>query len=380
MIKQEFRGASGILLPGAITIPKGEEIAISQDWLIFPEAIIGEGKVWTIDGLLEPCIKPDNEVWVDSNIENPFMEPIIYKGKNEYGWYVGEIPEDTTNELDYIDWINIKNIVVSKTIPTEELLTPKLPYEYYYKIGLGIVSESCTYSVLEFTTPVYKIPYTQVDLGLPSGLKWADRNVGAETPQDNGLYFSWGNVDGHAVDENGNTTDGYSFDSDTYETPLGGQYTGSTLDTEHDAATVNMGSEWRMPTNAETLELVQNTKHYYIGEDGSIVAGPFDYETSSSDKGLDGSKLRSICFVKKDATFNYNDRSNFIEFPFAGYCSGSLLGFEGLYGYVWSSSVYVGNVEYAHVLFFNSFGYLYGGDRGSSNCYAGQSVRGVRNN
>lgn len=33
------------------------------------------------------------------------------------------------------------------------------------------------------------ISYNMVDLGLPSGLKWADRNVGAETPEDSGLYF-----------------------------------------------------------------------------------------------------------------------------------------------------------------------------------------------
>ena len=378
MILQELYGNAGLLLPNAIYIPKGEEIAISQDWLIFPEAITGDGKVWTIDGLLEHCIKPDNEVWVDSNIENPFMEPIIYKGKNEYGWQVGEIPEDTTNELDYIDWINIKNIVVSKTIPTEELLTPKLPYEYYYKIGLGIVSESCTYSVLEFTTPVYKIPYTQVDLGLPSGILWADKNVGAETPQNNGLYFSWGNVDGHAVDENGNVVDGYSFDETTYASTPGGQYTGSTLDVEHDAATVNMGSDWRMPTSAETLELVQNTVHYYIGEDGSIVAGPFNHETDMEDKGLDGSKLRSICFVKKGEAFDYDNRSNFIEFPFEGNCYGSLLNNEGLIGYVWSSPVEVGYVEYARVLYFDSDGSLDGNS--SVIRYDGISIRGVKNN
>lgn len=368
MIKQEFRGASGILLPGAITIPKGEEMAISQDWLIFPEAIIGEGKVWTIDGLLEPCIKPDNEVWVDSNVENPFMEPIIYKGKNKYGWQVGEIPEEVTNELDYIDWINIKNIVVSKTIPTEELLTPKLPYGYYYKIGLGIVSERCTYSVLEFTTPVYEIPYTQIDLGLPSGILWADKNVGAETPQNNGLYFSWGNVDGHAVDENDNVTDGYSFDSDTYATTSGGQYTGNTLDAEHDAATVNMGSEWRMPTADETNELVENTDKYYIDLSGNTVAK----------SELTGFKLRSICFVKKGEEFDYNNRSNFIEFPFAGVCKDSLFVGECLYSSVWSSSVNESDVERAHVLDFDNDGYLYGDydyDR-----YFGKSVRGVKNN
>ena len=217
--------------------------------------------------------------------------------------------------------------------------------------------------------------YKAIDLNLPSGTIWADRNIGAETPQDNGLYFSWGNIDGHTVDENSNVIDGYSFDKNAYATTLGGQYKGSTLDTEHDAATVNMGSEWRMPTMTETRELVQNTDHYYIGEDGSIVAGPFDHTTNYSDKGLDGSKLRSICFVKKGEDFNYNNRTNFIELPFAGYCFGSLLVYDGLYGYVWSSSVDEGLVENARSLYFDSDGYLYGDDNYYR--YYGHSVRGV---
>lgn len=87
--------------------------------------------------------------------------------------------------------------------------------------------------------------YQMVDLGL--SVKWADRNVGAETPQDNGLYFSWGNVEGHSVDENGNVVD-YSFDETTYASSTGGQFTGSELDAEHDAATVNMGEGWRIST------------------------------------------------------------------------------------------------------------------------------------
>jgi hypothetical protein len=209
-------------------------------------------------------------------------------------------------------------------------------------------------------------PYKMVDLGLPSGLKWADRNVGADTPQDNGLYFSWGNVDGHAV-ENGNVADGYSFDRDTYATTSGGQYTGSTLDAEHDAATANMGDGWRMPTKAETLELVQNTDHYYIDLSGKTVAKS---ELSSS------KKLCSICFVKKGEDFDYDNRSNFIEFPFAGDCGGSLLGGEGLRGDVWSSSVGEGNVEDARYLLFSSGGLLNGGNYGLR--YYGQSVRGVR--
>lgn len=219
-------------------------------------------------------------------------------------------------------------------------------------------------------------PPQMIDLGLPSGLKWADRNVGAETPQDNGLYFDWGNVDGHAVDENGNVTDGYLFDKNTYPTTSGGQYIGSILDDEHDAVTVNIGGNWRMPTKVEILELVENTDHYYIDEDSSIVAGPFNYETSKYDKGLDGSKLRSICFVKKDAIFDYNNRSNFIEFPFAGYCNKSLLGGEGVFGYVWSSSISEYNAtKYAHQLSFDSYGFLYGGNY--TDRYNAKPVRGV---
>jgi uncharacterized protein (TIGR02145 family) len=139
-----------------------------------------------------------------------------------------------------------------------------------------------------------------------------------------------------------------------------------------------MGSDWRMPTSAETNELVENTDHYYIGEDGTIVAGPFNYVTDVEDKGLDGSKLRSICFVKKGEEFNYNDRSNFIEIPFAGNCYDRLFDSEGLSGYVWSSSVsYDGNgIEYTRCLYFDSFGSL--SDDSYYNHYFGQSVRGVR--
>jgi hypothetical protein len=239
----------------------------------------------------------------------------------------------------------------------------------WFKAGVVDITDDAIRAL--FTASTYKM----VDLGLPSGLKWADRNVGASSPEDAGLYFSWGNVDGHAVDENGNVIDGYLFDPDTYSTTLGGQFTGSTLDTEHDAATANMGDGWRMPTSAETVELVQNTVHYYIGEDGSIVAGPFDYETDSSDKGLDGSNLRSICFVKKGEEFDYDVRGNFIELPFAGNCFGSLVGSEGLYGYVWSSSVNESNVKNARNLNFYSYGSLYGDN--SNYRYYGQSVRGV---
>ena len=250
---------------------------------------------------------------------------------------------------------------------TEKIQPENWPYVAYS------TEEGVVYTVIpEEPTSAYQM----IDLGLPSGLKWADRNIGAETPQDSGLYFDWGNIDGHTVDENGNVIDGYSFDRDTYATTLGGQYTGNELDAERDAATVNMGSDWRMPTKDEMVELIQNTDHYYIGENGNVVAGPFTHETSSSNKGLNGSKLYSICFVKKSEAFEYDNRTNFIEFPFAGYCNDSLLCYKGVNVSVWSSSLGFGSVDTAYSFGFSSYGYL--NSDISTYRYGGFSVRGVR--
>ena len=332
---------------------------------------------------------------------------------------LGYTSGDTTLVSPQVSLIGADEIVYSKEIPHES----RIKFAKDEATGkLYFIVDGVYYDVTELVKksriPVPSEGYKGVDLGLI----WADRNVGAENPWDYGAYFSWGNVEGVVsngtkkiseddliriilIEEDGVPTDEitqemidntklelgenlkeilsgywliseYSFDQDTYANTLGGQYTGSTLDAEHDAATVNMGNEWRMPTSAEILDLVKNTKHYYIGLNGEIVAGPFDYTTNSSDKGLDGSNLRSICFVKQDATFNYNDRSNFIEFPFAGYCNGSLLGLNGLYGFVWSSSVYEGGTENARYLDFISDGYLDGVYNNYR--YNGLSVRGVR--
>jgi uncharacterized protein (TIGR02145 family) len=138
------------------------------------------------------------------------------------------------------------------------------------------------------------------------------------------------------------------------------------LEAIDDAATVNMGSDWRMPTNVETKELLENTDYYYIGKDGSIV------DTSLLDSSIE---LRSICFVKKGEAFNYDDRSNFIEFPFAGRCQGSFLQNNGVMGYIWSSSFY--STDLANNLFFENNGALYASIGSGIFRSNGYSVRGV---
>lgn len=329
----------------------------------------------------------------------------------------------------------------------EKVKPENKPYVAYSK------TEGVVYSIISKIVGVYydaltlkntKIPvitYGEVDLGLPSCIKWADRNVGAENPWDNGAYFSWGSTSGvsiigiekwleddlmriYLIEQEGVPADtvtqemidmvksqfgeniktiiedylkryglisGTTFEGETTpyysgvddnNNPLFSKYNEddglTVLEAIDDAATSNMGSDWRMPTSAEIIELVENTDHYYIGEDGSIVAGPFNYETNTSDKGLDGSKLRSICFVKKGENFDYDNRTNFIEFPFADNCFGTLLSANGQHGRVWSSSVYNNDGEYrAYELSFATDGHLYYDDDDSSRFY-GLPVRGVQ--
>ena len=54
-------------------------------------------------------------------------------------------------------------------------------------------------------------PDDYVDLGLPSGLLWGTKNIGATTPTGWGWYFSWGNLDGHPEGS------GYNFSQDVYD-------------------------------------------------------------------------------------------------------------------------------------------------------------------
>ena len=143
-----------------------------------------------------------------------------------------------------------------------------------------------------------------VDLGLPSGLLWATCNVGASEPWENGLYFSWGNVDGHKKDS------GYDFSETKYETTPGASLIDNILlDVEYDAARANFGGSWRMPTAAEFYELCDNCTRTWVTQNG-----------------VNGRMLTS------------NINGNSVFFPAAGYCDEAILSNEGEYGDYWSSS------------------------------------------
>ncbi len=89
-----------------------------------------------------------------------------------------------------------------------------------------------------------------VDLGL--SVYWSSCNVGAELPEEYGEYYAWGETKPKNKYDKDNYAY-YDFNSAQY-IDIGANISG----TEYDAATVNLGSDWRMPTNEELQELRDN--------------------------------------------------------------------------------------------------------------------------
>ena len=93
-----------------------------------------------------------------------------------------------------------------------------------------------------------------VDLGLPSGLKWAKCNLGATKPEEFGNYYAWGETEPKA-DYSWAT---YKFGLENALSKYNDTDNKTTLDAEDDAAAVKLGAPWRMPTKEECKELLNN--------------------------------------------------------------------------------------------------------------------------
>ena len=190
-----------------------------------------------------------------------------------------------------------------------------------------------------------------VDLGLPSGIKWATCNVGANSPEDYGDYFAWGETEPKDYYDDWST---YKYCNGSYDTmtkyctdsDYGTVDNKRTLDLEDDAANANWGGDWRMPTKAEQDEL-RNTDNC-----------TWEWTTQN---GVNGYKVISV------------RNGNSIFLPAAGYRLNGNLNNAGNYGYYWSSSLRTNKSIYAYVLVIHSrlvnLGDIYR--------YYGQSVRPV---
>ena len=180
---------------------------------------------------------------------------------------------------------------------------------------LNMNYDGTNFNVTSIESQVAAAPDGAVDLALPSGILWADKNIGATTPYEDGLYFSWGNITGHTGD------DGYDFGTSNdgpYASTDGAALTGNIpTNGTYDAARHNMGAPWRMPTVGEFQELNNNCDSEWTDEDG--VAG---------------------------RRFTSRINGNSIFFPASGDRHGTSLSNRGTDGYYWSSSLYSQTIGY----------------------------------
>ena len=161
--------------------------------------------------------------------------------------------------------------------------------------------------------------YEYVDLGL--SVKWATVNIGATLPADYGNYYAWGETE---------TKDEYTEDNSvTYGDSSIEDFAGNT---SYDAATANWGSSWRMPTEAECQELVEDCTW-----------------TWSTQNNSDGEDINGYLVE--------GTNGNFIFLPAAGYCLGSSPDYDGARGYYWSSSPEASIYAY-HLYFYNGNHYV----------------------
>lgn len=245
-------------------------------------------------------------------------------------------------------WIDGKKVGTTPMFLSEcligkhEILLKKSGYKD--KKHILLVSESQTSAVSESLEKGMSLG--AVDLGLPSGTLWADRNVGADSPEDYGDYFAWGE-----------TSPKETYDKSTYKWCKGSSDTmtkyctkssygtvdnKTVLDLEDDAAYVNMGMEWRMPTFDERKELSSQCTWTWTTQNGTKgykVTGP-------------------------------NGKSIFL--PAAGYRYDSYLFSAGSGGHYWSASLYASNPSAWYLEFKSSGYYTYYEDR-----YYGLTVRAV---
>lgn len=196
-----------------------------------------------------------------------------------------------------------------------------------------------------------------VDLGLPSGTLWATCNVGANSPEDYGDYFAWGET--YPKDDYDWGTYQYCCDS-SFNTLTKYCYMASygcngftddltTLLPEDDAATVQWGPGWRMPTTEQWQELVHNTTI-----------------TSTTQNGENG------------RLFTANGNSLFL--PAAGYRWHDELDYAGSLGNYCSSSLGTVTPSNAMEFHFDSGGCFCGNNGNRSGGRSVRAVRSVRQN
>ena len=314
-----------------------------------------------------------DEVTYAKNTDKKVL-PVLLPGAKLKGWFLFKF-----GRVDYIEYDNaihfdklVKNLATwtgKKEQPVQPKPEPKKVQEKRFeaKKEEGRIGEDDNLLELLKKIPTNKIQelikqrlanslsktdspalngHEAVDLGLPSGLKWASCNVGATKPEEYGGYYAWGETE----EKSDYSWRKYKYCKGTNDTMTkyctssryGTVDNKTTLEPCDDVATVKWGGAWRMPTIEEQNELRNSctwTCATLNGVKGYRVTGP---------------------------------NGNSIFLPAAGYRGGQEVYCRGSYGGYWSSSLNSGLSSRAYNLVFGSGYYYWNYSR-----YYGRTVRPV---
>ncbi len=220
------------------------------------------------------------EVIFDGNSE------VIYRG---VCWSIEQNP--TTEDDKTIDGDGI-GIYTSILSDLSQNTTYYIRAYAVNEVGTSYGEEIC-FTTLSTTGTVNG--HDWVDLGLPSGVKWATCNVGATSPEEYGDYYAWGETETKNSYDWGNCSTMNVTMDDIAGNP------------QYDVARKKWGDSWRMPT-FEELEELQNNCTWEL----------------TTENGINGYKVTG-------------PNGNNIFVPAAGYRYGTTLNFDGYYGGYWSS-------------------------------------------
>ena len=246
--------------------------------------------------------------------------------------------------------VNFASILLRSSIWSSSLT----PSNYCYAYGLGGIGfnidcldyELCdglsvraVSNDIQSSKPINPIA-DAIDLGLPSGTKWASWNIGASSPEEYGGYYAWGETEEKEYYDWSTYIhcDGSSENCHNIGDDIAG--------TKYDVAHVKWGFLWRMPSSEQIEELFMNCKSSFTtqnGVNGQLLTGP-------------------------------NGATIFLPAAGGRWLGG--LNYAGSLGYYWSSTRKPNSVSNAYDLSFQSGDWGWGADSGYRS--SGFSVRAVR--
>lgn len=276
-----------------------------------------------------------------------------YQADENWALYFGQIVDDLVPEecprgdVNYDGEVNIADVNALRDIILQDSgYTPAADVNGDGEVNIADINAVIDL-ILGSSTPSQP-EHEWVDLGLPSGTLWATMNVGANSPEEYGDYFAWGETQPKAIYNESTYRWGCGYFSLTKyctKSDYGIVDNKTELDLEDDAAWVNWGPKWCMPTTEQQRELMNNCVWTWTtinGVSGRLATGP---------------------------------NGNTLFLPAAGACWNNSTSDVGTSGHYWSCSLYseIPLNAYSSSFFSGDMDWFLTNDR-----FFGYSVRAVR--